>query len=55
MVPPPAKGFPPPCGASAFELGGWTGRFRTRMSLRIRILIPWSANEHDSDVDSVAC
>ncbi|KAF9529925.1 hypothetical protein CPB83DRAFT_851829 [Crepidotus variabilis] len=28
------------------------GRFRTRISFRIRILMPWSAREHDSGVDS---
>ena len=30
----------------------WIGRLRTRISFRIRILIPWSAREHDSGVDS---
>lgn len=41
---------------STFIGRGWLnagiGRFRTRMSLRIRILIPWSASEHDRGVDS---
>ena len=31
----------------------WIGRFLTRISLRIRILIPWSASEHDNGVDSI--
>ena len=30
------------------------GRLRTRMSLRMRILMPWSASEHESGVDSAA-
>lgn len=28
------------------------GRLRTRMSFRMRILIPWSAREHERGVDS---
>lgn len=36
------------CGASAAM-----GRLRTRMSFRIRILMPWSAREQESGVDSV--
>ena len=31
-----------------------TGRLRTRISLRMRILMPWSASEHESGVDSAA-
>lgn len=31
---------------------GCVGRLRTRMSLRMRILIPWSASEQESGVDS---
>ena len=29
------------------------GRLRTRLSLRIRVLMPWSASEHERGVDSV--
>lgn len=42
----------------AFELEGelsgiWAmGRFLTRISFLMRILMPWSANEHDNGVDS---
>lgn len=31
----------------------WMGLFRTRMSLRMRILMPWSAREQERGVDSV--
>ncbi len=33
-------------------MGAASRGLRTRMSLRMRILIPWSASEHESGVDS---
>lgn len=47
----PSSSSSPPAGI------GWggsigTGRLRTRMSFRMRILMPWSAREQESGVDS---
>lgn len=55
--PPTPLDGPDPIGAdeSGMGCGGSSicaGRFRTLISFRIRILMPWSASEHDSGVDS---